>query len=145
MFWGPSPLVLYCELRQHVSTSLEARRAAPEKWQLFRAALEDRFGITIDLYCVQMLPCIWRHLASTISAFDNSGVLCWKTASRNSVEKLWQMETCRLEEGKAWLQYLGLWDLFLQVTSKAKFLATVRWLPTTKKPKIEQMLRLADR
>ena len=100
MLWGPSPLVLYCELRQHVNTSRDARRAAPEKWQLFRAALDDRFGITINLHCVQMLPCIWRHLASTISAFDNSGILCWKTASRSSVEKLWQMETCRLENAK---------------------------------------------
>ena len=46
-----------------------------EKLAAFRVALEGKYGIAIDLYCMQILPWIWRHLSWAISSYEDSGVL----------------------------------------------------------------------
>ena len=102
MFWGPSPLGLLCALRNRCASSVEDKRAAPELWQVLREALQVRFGIAVDLYCVQMLPCIWRRIVRRNPAAP------WTSPYRQAVESIWTRESARLEEAKAWLQHFGL-------------------------------------
>ena len=111
---------------------------------MLRVALQDSFHLHVDLYCVQMLPCTWRHYRKSASA-SAAGQLRWQTSARRLVEDMWEVETARFEEAVAWLRHFNLWDCFLQLAAlqRRAFLRNVRWLPGVKAKAIAAQLAKA--
>lgn len=94
MFWGPSPLVLFCELRQHVNTSYAARQAARENWQLLRVALEA--DMTLQLIYAPCRCCLAFGVICRGQSVPMKILVYCTMLSRSNAEKLWEMETCPL-------------------------------------------------
>ena len=57
IFMGPSPLILHATVSKEKPSGQRTLQAL----RLFRKLLCEELGVNVDLYGVQMSPCMWRH------------------------------------------------------------------------------------
>eukprot|EP00435_Cladocopium_sp_Y103_P042309 s4134_g11.t1 len=107
-------------------------------WRQLRAILARELGGYWDLYAVQMLPCTWRSFLVTALKYRDSDSadleVEWLTAARRQALRVFELETSRLEELRAWLRHCNMEAEFGALPSSAQreVLTEVRFLPTLK-------------
>ena len=138
-FFGPSPLALHCGLLCQAPGTDRVQRTTVAVWRQLRALLERELGGHWDLYAVQMLPCTWRSFLVTALKYRDSDSVDfqveWVTSARRQVLRVFELETVRLAELRAWLRHLGMQEEEfggLPTAVQREVLAEVRFLPTLK-------------
>ena len=139
IFFGPSPLALHCGLLCQAPGTDRVQRTTVAVWRQLRALLERELGGHWDLYAVQMLPCTWRSFLVTALKYRDSDSVDfqveWVTSARRQVLRVFELETVRLAELRAWLRHLGMQEEEfggLPTAVQREVLAEVRFLPTLK-------------
>ena len=137
IFFGPSPLALHCGLLCQAPGTDRVQRTTVTVWRQLRALLERELGGHWDLYAVQMLPCTWRSfLVTALKYRDSDDVQVeWITSARRQVLRVFELETVRLAELRAWLRYFGMQEEEfggLPAAVQRDVLAEVQFLPSLK-------------
>ena len=98
-----------------------------------RMLLEKHLKIHVELYCVQMLPCLWRHFLRLLTNPERM-----KTAYRIMAERVVCLERKGIRENQLCLQRLNLETEFqaLSAAKRFEFLTTWSW---SEQPKAERV------
>ena len=136
---GPSPLILHATLSRSKPSGVKTLQALRQ----VRVLLEAMTGSYWDLYCVQMLPCMWRKFLRSMSkrlAMDSNDLK--KTAYRMLAEETFQGQRREINNAKLWLTKFDLYEDFerLPRMKKREFIVEFKWEPGTTKKMAKQKL-----
>ena len=101
---GPSPLILHATMsgnKPNGDVTLKAIR-------VFRDLLCEHLGCYVDLYGVQMSPCMWRHW---LRAIKRDETMHEQTKYRMMCQVLFRVETKTLLSMREWLLDIDALDL----------------------------------
>ena len=136
IFMGPSPLILHATMSRTKVDGTRTLHALRE----FRALLCTTFGCYVDLYCAQMLPCMWRHWLRSIRLETPQ-----KTATvyRQLAESTLLYECDRIKSSREWVAHFGLMPLLKKVDIglAADFLLKYKFRPAMAKKPVEEHLK----
>ena len=134
IFMGPSPLILTATLanrRPDGDKTLTVLRKA-------RSVLEEQCKIYFDLYCMQMLPCMWRHFLRRLSTDREEQI----THYRQLAQKTFLLEKQTIETAREWLIHFGLLAMFenLPREKQISFIYSYTFLPSTSATAVRKKL-----
>jgi hypothetical protein len=115
IFMGPSPLILHATLSGHKPNgdiTLDALRA-------FRNLLSETLGCYVDLYGVQMSPCMWRHWLRDIAKDE---AMHEQTKYRMMCEAMLDVESKWILFMRDWLADVDALDIVESQPTKVKTL-----------------------
>ena len=135
IFMGPSPLILHATLSKEKPSGVRTLPALRKTRKLLESMTKSYW----DLYCVQMLPCMWRKFLRELQKLlSDSFQETKKTAYRTLAEICFKGRKKEIQLAKSWLQKCELWKTFkkLNIAKKRKFIEDFRWEAGFTKAKI---------
>ena len=99
IFMGPSPLILHATVSKEKPSGERTLRAL----RLFRKLLCEELGVYVDLYGVQMSPCMWRHWLRDIAKDEATHEA---TKYRLMCQVTLELESDRLIDMREWLTHV---------------------------------------